>query len=153
MAAVEVVAVERLLEVAKEKLAEAKSELQTENYGKASEILNDVEMLLNDIKEAVLRGPFEIRRLNLILGGIILIGILTLSIGRIRVLLAVKKIFSGGSKVKGRKTKFGFWEKIKFAFASTNCPKCHKKMQEMYKDNELIGYRCSKCGYTRYKGG
>jgi biotin synthase-related radical SAM superfamily protein len=143
---VEVVAVERLLEVAKEKLDEARSELQIENYGKASEILHDVEILLDDIEETILTGPFKIKPLSLILGGVILTGILALSVGKIRLL-------SKGKKVEEKKLKYSFLKKIQSAFASRNCPRCHREMQEMYKDNKLIGYRCSKCKYTRYKGG
>jgi len=144
---VEVVAVRRLLEVAKEKLTEAQSELQTENYGRASEILHDVEVLLSDIKEAIIMGPFEIRPLSLVLGGIILLGVLMLSVGRIRLLL-------GGVKMTGRKKQgIGILEKIKFALLSNNCPKCHRKMEEMYKSDKLIGYRCPKCKRTIYKSG
>lgn len=143
---IETVAAKRLLEVAKEKLNEVRSELQVENYGRASEILSDAEKLLNDIEETLSKSSFQSLRLNTILVGFVLVVVLSLFVGM------MKLLFGGKIKMK-KKRGIEILEKIKFMLLSKNCPKCHKRMQEMYRGSELIGYRCSRCGYVKYKSG
>ncbi|MFH0711168.1 MAG: PGF-pre-PGF domain-containing protein [Candidatus Aenigmatarchaeota archaeon] len=141
---VQIITVERLLNVAEEKLDEAKIELQSENYGKASEILNDVEGIVNDIDKTLFGGSFGMRSLNIVLIAIVSVVLTALFVGRIRLLL-------GETTKMTVKRKWGIFDKLKFMFSSTDCPKGHRKMQQMYKDNKLIGYRCTKCGYTKYR--
>lgn len=142
---VEVAAVRQLLDVVKEKLYDARREIQNENYGTASQIIHEIENFMETMRHTLAAGPLEIKILNFVLIGIVLIVIFALSLGKI--------VFSRRQiKIKERMPKKkGLVEKIEEIFETRTCPKCRTKMQEIYKDGRLIGYRCSRCKYIKYR--
>jgi hypothetical protein len=138
---VDITAIQQLLTLSEQKLNEAEQFLQTDDYSKATQLVYEVENTLIVIQNALKARPLELplNTLFIIFSAIIAISIVALYFGKIKLNL---KEFLGKPKV---------FEKIRKVFKSKKCSNCKTKMQEIYRNGRLIGYRCPKCKTIKYE--